>query len=131
MSDAPPSMRCSWMDIEHAQMPCQNPARWACRVDISPWMMGVWLCDDHKPVFEAMLPVLDIPGQGRKVVPVGGILLRSPLILHLDYLATGQQGSIPPAFKCDICDQPIIRNYEKDIWQHVDMGIIDHPARVG
>jgi hypothetical protein len=127
----PPPMRCSFMDPEREMQPCANPAHWACRVDAGPWMLGAWLCDDHKPYFETLLPVLTLKDGGHKPVPVGAMLVRSPLILHLDYLATGEQGRPVPHFTCDRCGQPIVRNFEQGVWQHMDMGIVDHGAIPG
>ena len=131
MSEQPEAFRCSFVDLENDNRPCEAPAKWACRIDVGPWMLGWWGCDIHKPYLETLLPVLSTP-KGPRVIPVAGVMLRSPLILSLDYLATGQQGNIPPAFKCDICDRPIIRDYKNNIWVHTESDAPrNHQARVG
>src|ERR1700737_2615346 len=127
MSTRTEPQKCSYMDSANNMTECPKEARWACRVNFGPFMLGWWGCDDHKPYFESLLPVIDMIGGAHQAVPVLGTATRSPLILHLDYLATGQTAQ----FKCDICDRPVVRNFEQQMWNHVDPMQTDHEARVG
>lgn len=107
------NFRCSHVGEDQ----CQVPATHVCTVAIGTWLCGVWLCPEHKKLFEQLLPD---PALG---VHVMSQVARSRLILPIDAVYNHLNDNTAPnqaavVLACDKCDGPIIRRGGR--WVHLD-----------